>query len=94
MEQEDDASGFLGATLERDLKTGLLKIKHTGLIQRVIEAVVLYDGMKRGTFKPSEANPLVKYENGELVSGMFSHSSDVGILLHMSGHTRPDVPLK
>ena len=43
LEQENDAAGFLGVTLERDEKTGLLEMKQTGLIQRVIEAVGLDD---------------------------------------------------
>ena len=37
-------------------------MKHTGVIQRVIEAVGLYYGMPKGKFTPSEANPLVKAE--------------------------------
>ncbi len=32
LEQEDDAAGFLGVTLERDSETGLLEMKQTGLI--------------------------------------------------------------
>ncbi len=33
LEQEDDAAGFLGVTLERDPETGLLEMKQTGLIK-------------------------------------------------------------
>jgi hypothetical protein len=33
LEQEDNAAGFLGATLERDPETGLLEMKQTGLIK-------------------------------------------------------------
>ncbi len=40
LEQEDDAAGFLGVTLDRDASTSLLEIKQTGLIKRVIEALV------------------------------------------------------
>jgi hypothetical protein len=39
LEQEDDAAGFLGVKMERDSNTGLLEMKQTGLIERVIEAL-------------------------------------------------------
>ena len=91
LEQEDDAAGFLGVTLERDEITGLLEMKQTGLIQRVIEAVGMDDGNVKGKFTPSEANPLPKDADGEPASGMFSYSSVVGMLLYLSGHTRPDI---
>ena len=58
LEQEDDAPGFLGVTLERDPEMSLLKMKQTGLIKRIIEALGLYDGAK-GKFTPSESKPLV-----------------------------------
>ena len=53
LEQEDDAAGFLGVTLERDPETSLLEMKQTGLIKRIIEALGLDDGAK-GKFTPCE----------------------------------------
>ncbi len=44
LEQEDDAAGFLGGKKECDSKTGLLEMKQTGLIERVVEALGLDDG--------------------------------------------------
>ncbi len=44
LEQEEDAAGFLGVTLDCDGPSGLLKMKWTGLIKRVIEALGLDDG--------------------------------------------------
>jgi len=94
LEQEDDAAGFLGVTLEQDPETSLLKMKQTGLIKRIIKALGLDDGAK-GKFTPSESKPLVKdvnaIVNGELASGAFSYISVVGMLLYLSGHTRPDI---
>ncbi len=43
-EQEDDDAGFLGVKMECDSSTGLLEMKQTGLIERVIEALGLDDG--------------------------------------------------
>ena len=82
LEQEDDAAGFLGVTLERDESTGLMQMKQTGLTDRIIEALGLDDGMVKGKYTPSEAKPLVKDEDGEEASGTFSYSSVVGMLLY------------
>jgi hypothetical protein len=68
----------------------LLEMKQTGLIKRIIKALRLDDGAK-GKFTPSESKPLVKDVNGDLASGAFSYSSIVGMLLYLSGHTRPDI---
>ena len=48
LEQEDDAAGFLGVKMERDSNTGLLEMKQTGLIERVVEALGLDDGYAWG----------------------------------------------
>ena len=56
LEQEDDAAGFLGVTLERDSEMGLLEMKQTGLIKRIIKALGLDNGAKR-KFTPSESKP-------------------------------------
>ncbi len=90
LEQEDDAAGFLGVTLEQDPETSLLKMKQTGLIKRIIETLGLDDGAK-GKFTLLESKPLVKDVNGDLASGAFSYSSVLGMLLYLSGHTHPDI---
>ena len=66
-------------------------MKQTRLIQRIIEALGLVDGMVKIKFTPSEKRPLVKYANGELPSGMFSYSIIVGMCIYLSYHTRPDI---
>ena len=55
----------MGVPFEIDPKIVLLEMKHTVLIQRVIEAVGLDDGMPKGQFAPSEAKPLVKDDTYE-----------------------------
>ena len=91
LEQEDDAAGFLGVTLECDEITGLMEMKQLGLIDRVIDALGLDDGMATGKFTPAESSPLVKNAEGQLASGAFSYSSVVGLLICLSGHSRPDI---
>jgi hypothetical protein len=65
-------------------------MKQHGLIKHIIKALGLDDGAK-GKFTPSESKPLVKDVNGNLASRAFSYSSVVGMLLYLSGHTRPDI---
>jgi hypothetical protein len=91
LEQEDDATGFLGVEFEHDKSTGLIEMKQTELIKRVIEALGLDDGYAKGKHTPAEAKPLVKDEDGEAANGGFSYASVVGMLLYLSGHTRPDI---
>ena len=74
----------------RENKTGLIEMKETGLIQRVIEAVGLDGVMVKGKFTPSEQRPLVKDANGEHPSGVFNYTSVVGMILYLSDHTLPD----
>ena len=68
-------------------------MKHAGIIQRVIEAVGMDYGMPKCKFTTSEAKPLVKDENDRPVSGVFSYSSVLGMLLYISGNSHPDVAL-
>ncbi len=91
LEQEDDAAGFLGIKMERDSNTGLLKMKQTGLIERVIKVLGLDNGYARGKHMPAETKPLVKDEDGVAAAKGFSYSSVVGMLLYLLGHNRPDI---
>ena len=91
IEQESDAAGFLGVSLERDSTTDLIEMRQDGLIDRIIEALGLDDGMAKVKWTPADGNPLVKDEDGEPPSGQFSYSSVVGMLLYLAGHTRPDI---
>ena len=91
LEQEEDAAGFLGVNFVHDKSTGLIEMKQTGLIKRVIEVLGLDDGYAKGKHTPAESKPLVKDEDGEAASCGFSYASVVGMLLYLSGHTRPDI---
>ena len=78
-------------TLGQESKTGVIEMKQNGLVQRVIQAVGLDDGMVKGKLTSSEQRPLVKYANGKPPSGMFSYSIVVGIIIYRLGHSRPDI---
>jgi hypothetical protein len=66
-------------------------MKQEGLINRVIEAMGLDVGMINPKWTPAEGAPLVKDSEGAPASGTFSYSSVVGMLLYLSGHSRPDI---
>ena len=90
LEQEDDAAGFLGVRLTKTPE-GLIEMKQTGLIDRVIENLGLDTKLSKNKWTPAEHKPLVRDEDGEPPDGDFSYSSVVGMLLYLSGHTRPDI---
>ena len=90
LEQEDDAAGFLGVRMEKNAE-GKLEMTQEGLIDRIIEALGLNVGTVHGKFTPAEGNPLVKDEDGEAAVGDFNYSSVIGMLLYLSGHSRPDI---
>jgi hypothetical protein len=71
--------------------TGLLELKQTGLIERVVEALGLDDGYARVKHTPAKSKPLVKDVDGASAVEGFSYSSVVGMLPYLSGHTRPDI---
>ena len=87
LEQEDDAAGFLGVKFDCDSETGMIEMKQTGLINRVVEALGLDDGYAQGKHTPAKTKPLVKDKDGAAASEGFSYSSVVGMLLYLSGHT-------
>ena len=91
LEQEDDAAGSLGVKMERNSNTGLLEMKQTGLIERVVEALGLDDGYAWGKHMLAVTKPLVKDEDGVAAAEGFSYSSVVGMLLYLSRHTQPDI---
>jgi hypothetical protein len=91
LEEEGDAAGFLGVQLHRDETTGHIHMTQEGLIKRIIEALGLDMDQTNAKGTPAERKPLVKDENGEPQQDTFNYASVVGMLLYLSGHTRPDL---
>jgi len=77
LEREVDVAGFLGVMMQKDGLAGLLEMKQTGLIQRIIEAVGLDDGMVKGKYTPVEQQPLIKDADDKPPSGTFAYSTVV-----------------
>ncbi len=59
LEQEGDAAGSLGVTLDCDGPSGLLERRQMGLMKRVIVALGLDDGYAKEKHSPKESKPSV-----------------------------------
>ena len=90
LEEESDAAGFLGIDLVR-LPDGRTHMKQLGLIKRVIPTLGFAENETSTKRTPAESKPLTKDEDGEPAQESFSYASVVGMLLYLSGHTRPDL---
>ena len=66
-------------------------MKQTGLIDRVIETLGLDSKLSTSKWTPAEGTSLVRDEEGEPFRGDSSYSSAIGMLLYLTGHTRPDI---
>ena len=91
LEEEDDAAGFLGVKLTKVPETGQMIMTQEGLITRIIEALGLDTDKSTPRNTPCLKAPLFKDEDGDPASGNFSYASIVGMLLYLSGHSRPDI---
>ncbi len=91
LEEEGDAAGFLGVQLHRDETTGHIHMTQEGLIKRVIEALGLDMDQTNAKGTPAKQNPLVKDEHGEPQQDTFNYASIMGMLLNLSGPTRPNL---
>ena len=90
LEEEDDAAGFLGVKLTKTI-TGSMVMTQEGLITRIVEAIGLDLDHTTPKDTPCLKSPLSKDEDGDPCSGNFAYASIVGMLLYLSGHTRPDI---
>jgi hypothetical protein len=91
LEEEGDAAGFLGVQLRRDETTGYIHMTQLGLAKRIIEALGLDLKLTKPKGTPAERKPFIKDENGPPRQESFNYASVVGMLLYLSGHTRPDL---
>ena len=90
LEPEDDAAGFLGVRLHRH-DDGRIEMRQTGLIDRIVEAIGLDVKFANPKQTPATGVSLIRDEDGEPMDGDFNYASVVGMLLYLSGHSRPDI---
>ena len=85
---EDDVAGFLGVLIQRN-DDGTVTLLQEGLTQRIIDAL----GLKHcnGTKTPAPKAPLPRDVDGIPFAGDFNYASVVGMLMYLSGHSRPDI---
>ena len=91
---EGSAEGFLGVDVSRSSdSTGRQRITFTqkGLTLRIIEALGLHSDYSTAISTPAEASPLPKDSEGAPAFGSFNYPAVVGMMLYLSGHSRPDI---
>jgi Reverse transcriptase (RNA-dependent DNA polymerase) len=89
LEEEDDVAGFLGVNVERDSKSGEIRMTQVGLINRIIEALGCDNLPRKKT--PAEYGALGTDKDGDPPQESFSYPSVIGMLQYLHTHTRPDL---
>ena len=89
MTVENSVDGFLGVHIERNEKDNTIRLTQKGLIKRVVEALEIHHLPKKYT--PAHKEPLVIDKDGDPPDGVYSYASVIGMLLYLSGHSRPDI---
>ena len=72
-------------------EAGQIKMAQEGLTNRIIEALGLDTEISKPSGTPCLKATLGKDLNADPVSRNLSYSSVVGMLLYLSGHSRPDI---
>ena len=88
LRKEDTAEGYLGVHIERDGSTTVLK--QTGLTRRVVKALGLDNKYSTACSTPAETAALPRDVDGQPASGAINYASVVGMMLYLTGHSRPD----
>jgi hypothetical protein len=91
--REGTAEGFLGVDIKReDTASGSqITLLQIGLTQRIISALGLSSSLSTKIDTPAEVGALPKDADGLPALGNFSYPSVIGMLLYLTGHSRPDI---
>lgn len=88
LRNEGEVGDFLGIRIEKE-RNGNFKLTQTGLIDKVIAAADMIDCNAIAT--PTSKEALGSDKDGEPMSEKWKYSTVVGMLLYLSGNTRPDI---
>ncbi|KAL7548695.1 hypothetical protein ACHAWF_014726, partial [Thalassiosira exigua] len=88
LRREGMAEGYLGVNIER--KNGHTTLTQPGLTKKVIEALGLCSKNSTAVSTPAEKTPLPRDVGGVPHDGPVNYASVVGMLLYITGHSRPD----
>ena len=89
--KEGSAEGFLGVDVTRDISFHRITLTQTGLTQHVVEALGVFSRSSTALSTHAKSAPLPKDSEGDPASGAFNYAAVVGMLLYLSGHSRPDI---
>ena len=87
LEAEDSVAGFLGVHLERNESDQSIKMTQKGLIKRIISSLET----DKGIHTPTTVDALPIDPEGDPPDQDYNYASVVGMLLYLSGHSRPDI---
>lgn len=87
MEDDGDVFAFLGISVHRD--KGTVELTQPGLTHKVLQHMGPQDSKSKDT--PAALDPLGSDKDGEDFQDDWSHPAAVGMLLHLSSNTRPDM---
>jgi hypothetical protein len=88
LRREGTAEGYLGVDIKNI--NGQIHLTQSGLSQRIVNALGL-NKYSNSCPTPAKMSPLPKDPDGERTSGTINYASAVGMLLYLSGHSRPDL---
>jgi hypothetical protein len=89
--KEGSTEGFLGVDISPTSSNGAFTLTQAGLTTRVIEALGLHAEWTGSKETPADVTALPKDQNGTPADPLVPYASVVGMLLYLSGHTRPDI---
>ena len=88
LRREGTAEGYLGIDIRS--VNGQLHLTQSGLSQRILNALGL-SKHSNSCPTPADTAPLPRDTDGDPASGTINYASVVGMLLYLSGHSRPDL---